>query len=621
LFIFGNLVTSKPLVFRAGSCKDLKQTLVYSIEEGKSTVGQVLSDERYEFHKIAYPHERVSFREGSRYLIDEFDLFRFPPDDCVVVDLIPKPISCEVAPTFVEISRAKREVVAALEFDPMEGWEIGYIKNLISRHLGVQFSLELKLNTEVLEDSKLLSDYRNPRGGKIVIAKTVPVPPSQFLPVKGQALLIQPNSELVTPVASATSLRSPVPSELSPPIPRPRSNQWPLQPGASDPPVPSFAAEVTRPPDSGPEPPQHSKHRKRHKIGDIAQSEPVAPPVELAPPALSESLQPTLVPAPGLRMPGSGARKAKVLAEIPELLPPPAPKKGQPESSASLFEFTPSEEAVAPPPGPLPGVSEPTPLGKKTIYTFSHRNHADIFESFEKFETIFDAKVRLGKRYDLAPQDIVLLYQGKSLGDHLVLSRLRLRPGAKVSMFCKEQSDFILRTAIGMRLPANLTQRFRLANLRPKEGQAAEFDLDLGFAAQALDAKTRLSGMFKLRMASQVALWNGLNLVADEATLDEITFENGKVGFTLNSEIVGEYNELKRKEAAEETTPEDDSRMAALLAQLIDQLTNSEKAFLDRWQTEEQVGYPQKVLFLIQSSRDLAALASLERVLSKFMPQ
>jgi hypothetical protein len=257
-------------------------------------------------------------------------------------------------------------------------------------------------------------------------------------------------------------------------------------------------------------------------------------------------------------------------------------------------------------------VSKPTALGKRTVYTFSHRNHVDIFEPFEKFETIFHAKVRLGKRYDLAPQDIVVLYQGKSLGDHLILSRLRLKAEAKLSLFCKEQSDFVLRTAVGMQLPPNLVQTFRLLNLRPQEGDDPEFDLDLAFATQAIDGKTRFSGRFKLRMASQVALWNGLSLVADEATLDEITLENGKVGFTLNSEMVGEYSELQKQQIAEEMTPEDDIRLADLMAGLIDTLTNNEKESPDGWTPEEQIRYHQKVLFLIQSSRDLEALARVQ---------
>jgi hypothetical protein len=620
--ISGTIVSAKPLVFRGGSCTNIKKSLFYNIEAGKSTVGQVISDVRYEFHNYAHSPERVAFFGMGRYLSDDYDLFEFPADDCIIVDLIPKPIFCEVAPSFVEISQARRQTIAAVDFDPMDRREISYIKTLIGRYLDVQCPLELKLGPQLLEDGKLLSDYRNPNGCKIVIAKQA-LPLQNTLPPEDPELLVAPSSKpsrrAGTPQANPVS----PPSETVARSHRHGVSHSPPT-GPSDLVVPSSAPQVPSPPDSSAQPAQRLKRRKRHKIPGRAQSDPVEPPVESgSPPPVSEepplqpvvsmSLSPTLVSARPLLPPGLGPRKGgKPLAEFPELLPP-SPIEIPPTSSASTFECgLPRESAESPPPGPLPSVSEPTALGKRTVYTFSHRNHVDIFEPFEKFETIFDAKVRLGKRYGLALQDIVVLYQGKSLGDHLVLSRLRLKAGAKLSLFCKEQSDFILRTAVGMRLLPNLMQTFRLLNLRPQEGDDPEFDLDLAFAAQAIDAKTRLSGRFKLRMASQVALWNGLILVADEATLDEITFENGKVGFTLNSEIVGEYNELQKKQIAEETTPEDDIRMADLMAGLIDTLTNNEKEFLDGWTPEEQMGYHQKVLFLIQSSRDLEALAPVQ---------
>jgi hypothetical protein len=61
--------------------------------------------------------------------------------------------------------------------------------------------------------------------------------------------------------------------------------------------------------------------------------------------------------------------------------------------------------------------------------TFALRDHPDVVLEFDTTETVYDAKVRLAGRYELHPGDILLLHQGKSLGDKLVLSRLRLKPG------------------------------------------------------------------------------------------------------------------------------------------------------------------------------------------------
>jgi hypothetical protein len=244
------------------------------------------------------------------------------------------------------------------------------------------------------------------------------------------------------------------------------------------------------------------------------------------------------------------------------------------------------------------GVGRPN---EELTITFVLRQHADVPLTFRPRDTVGDARRRLSGRYEIAPDDIVLLHQGRSLGDALILSRLRLRAGMKIHVFLKETPEIILRSGSAMHLELAVNHPFKFRNLATDE----EITLRIGAAANIQLARRRVAEAVHVHDPKLVTILNGLAVVEDIAVLSQVPLTDGVFGFTINSPEVGEFAELQRN------FPLDDDgakRLGALGEKIIFQLAPGERQKIQSLITDSRSQYEAAALFL-RANRRLEALS------------
>jgi hypothetical protein len=120
------------------------------------------------------------------------------------------------------------------------------------------------------------------------------------------------------------------------------------------------------------------------------------------------------------------------------------------------------QPSADPGPEPAPVAHRPEPEDLPCSYQFCTPEDTPPFElRCAQADTIADAKRRIAdylnsrpeSTFDADPDNIELLFRGKAMKDHLVLSRQRIPPDGVIMLYVPDLREILVRSQVGCKMP------------------------------------------------------------------------------------------------------------------------------------------------------------------------
>jgi hypothetical protein len=207
---------------------------------------------------------------------------------------------------------------------------------------------------------------------------------------------------------------------------------------------------------------------------------------------------------------------------------------------------------------------------------FTVTAHGDIFLAFGPDSDVKSAKAVIAPKFNVEEADIRIFYRGRSLGDAILLSKLQIDPGERLTVFLHDLSEIVLHSVCGISEAA----KYVFTDVNKQVGDL-QFELDQQSSVREVQEK--VADALKVCPIQVGILVDGIRLNSFDVVQDVVP-ESRIFGFTVIDEALALYVTLIEQSGFEPGNLDeaDRDRLNATSPVVMKQVDNEELANIDK---------------------------------------